>query len=79
MKKKLAILVATAAMTTALAAGPASADEIDFLDNDLLDVQGEILEEEAELIEEYYEALGLDIDEEHILLDRYWGPLGLRF
>ncbi len=79
MKKKLAILVATAAMTTALAAGPASADDIDFLDNDLVNVQGYILEEEAEILEDYYEALGLDIDEEDILLDHYWGPLGLRF
>jgi len=32
--KKLAILVAMAAMTMALAAGPASADEIIFLDDD---------------------------------------------
>jgi hypothetical protein len=79
MKKKLAILVATAAMTTALAAGPASADDIDFLDNDLINVQGKILEDEAEILEDYYEALGWDIDEEDILLDHHWGPLGLRF
>ncbi len=34
MKKKLAILAATAAMTMALAAGPASANEIIVLDDD---------------------------------------------
>ena len=34
MKKELAILAATAAMTMALAAGPASANEIVVLDDD---------------------------------------------
>ncbi len=73
MKKRLATLAATAAMTMALAAGPASADEIVFLDDDLA-------EEQAELVEEYYEAFGLDVDEEDVLLHHYyWGPLGLRF
>ena len=36
MKKKLAILAATAAMTMALAAGPASADDFDLDGDELL-------------------------------------------
>ena len=70
MKKKLAILAATAAMAATMAmAGSASAD-VRF------DDRADLVEEQAEIIEDYYETLGYDVDEEDIVLHHYWGPLG---
>ena len=77
MTKKLAVLAVTAAMAAAMAfAGPASADVIRFDDD-----RADLIEERAEIIEDYYEALGLDVDEEDVILHHYysWGPLGWWF
>ncbi len=74
MKKKLAVLAVTAAMAAAMAfAGPASADVIRFDDD-----RADLIEERAEIIEDYYEALGLDVDED-VILYHYWGPYGWWF
>ncbi len=72
MKKKLAILAATAAMSATMAfAGSASAD-VRFNDD-----RADRVEDRAEIIEDYYDALGLDVDDDILLY--YGGHLGWWF